>query len=328
MTQIIRYRTKIGIKWAIAFSLMLIDFGGCKAPDRIFTIGIVAEAPIDVPLLQGFKQGMAEFGYIEDENIKYIYKNVLEHDEYNIDAGIKELLAQDIDILLTIESKVSLRAKELVKSTDKPLLFSANPFPVESGLVESMSHPGGNITGVMIVDTASKTLETLTMIIPSVKKVYLPYNPNDRVSISILSKLGNTASQLGIEIDFHKIHSVEETVASIEGLPEDVGAIFMIPSPTLNPRSSELIQAGIKRGIPMGASLLLDEAVLVSLTNDFLDTGKKTARLAHQINQGVKPADLPIETADVYLIINLITAEKLGINIPDAVLAQAKTIIR
>jgi putative ABC transport system substrate-binding protein len=156
----------------------------------------------------------------------------------------------------------------------------------------------------------------------------VPYNPDEEVLIAVLGDLDEASSQLGVELLLGEVRSVEEAVAAIESLPEDVDAIFRIPSGTLDSRNDELSQAAIERGIPMGASLPLDEAVLFTLAGDLFDTGRQTARLANQIRQGARPADLPVETAEFSLTINLKTAEAIGLDIPDEVLLQADTIIR
>jgi putative tryptophan/tyrosine transport system substrate-binding protein len=321
---------KKGIIWvlAVVISLFLISLTGCTTHEKIFTIGVVSNVALETPVWLGFNSGMTERGYIEGKNLKYIIKNVPENNEQNIDNAIKELLNQNIDLILTLGKEVDLRAKELVKGTDMPVLFGSGPWPAEIGLVQSLNHPGGNLTGVQGVDCVPKALELLKVIIPDLKRVYLPYNPDDVVSTDYLPGLNKAASQLGIELVFHKIHSVEEVVTAIKIRADDLAAVFMIPSPTLNNRNSELSRAAIEQGIPMGAGLLLDKDVLITYTNDFFDDGKKLARLAREIINGKKPVDIPVETAEVKLVINLKTAEKIGVHIPDSVLAQASTIIR
>lgn len=309
---------------ALAFTLAL---GNCTNPE-IFTIGIPCKIPVDAAILEGFRAGMTEMGYTEGRNVKYVYNEIPEMNGQIIDARIKELLAQDVDLLLILETEVALPARQIVEGTDMPVLFCANVKSIEGRLVKSLKHPGGNLTGIQFANTNSKALEWLSKIIPGARKVYLPYNPDDAALAGELAGLDETASQLGIGLVMGKIRSVEEAVKAIESLPEDIDAVFRIPSPTLNERNIELSRAAISRGIPMAASLLLDEDVLITLTCDFFDTGKKAARLAHQINQGIKPADIPVETSEVYLTVNLTTAEKLGIGMPNDVLAQATTVIR
>jgi putative ABC transport system substrate-binding protein len=328
MDDLSKLMKRTGIVWGIMLFLLLTFAGTGQAMAKLFTIGVVNSVPVLSQALEGFKAGMAELGYVEGKDVKYIYHGLIEDNQKIIDAEIKDLLSRDIDMLLTVGNPAALRAKKAVEGTGMPVLVSSFHKPIESGLISSMPHPGGNITGVAGLDRASKALEWLKIIIPGLKKVYLPYNPDDAVSVVSISGLDKAAAKLGIELVLQKVHSVKEAVAAIESLPKDVKAIFRIPSPTLDPRNSELSQAAIKRGLPMGAVLQLDKEVLITLATDMYDIGKQTARLADQIRLGAKPADLPFETSDVFLTINLKTAEKIGLAIPYNVLAQAKTIIR
>jgi len=329
MTEKNKCRAIAGIVYAVGLGLILAEFAGCKAREKIFTIGIVSEVSLNAEVLEGFKQGMIELGYIEGKNLMYINKSVKMLDKQDIEAGIKEVLSQDIDILLTLGRSVPIGAKELVKGTDMPVLFCGDAWPVEDGLVESLIHPGGNIVGVRAAESLPKALEWLVKIVPGAIKIWVPYNPDDNVSVSDIRHLEKAASPLGVEFVLHETRSVEEAVAAIGDLPKDIDAIFLVPSPTLNPGSEKLSQAAISRGIPVGASIRLDESILITLTSDFIDAGKKAARLAQRIHEdGIKPADLPVETSEVRLIINVKTAEEIGIVIPDNILGQATTIIR
>jgi len=224
---------------------------------------------------------------------------------------------------------VPMQAKDVVKGTGMPVLFCGDAWPVEERFIESLTHPGGNLTGVRAAESLPKALEWLSKIVPGLKKVWVPFNPDDNVSVVDMHYLEEAASPLGIEFITRKVSSVEEAVTVIGDLPKDINAIFLIPSPTLDPGSGKLSRAAKGRGIPMGASILLDKSILITLTSDFMDAGKRAARLAQRIHRdGVKPADLPVETAEIKLIVNLKTAEEIGLDIPDNILSQATTIIR
>lgn len=328
MREMVRDRKRTRIIWATAAVLTLIVFIGCKPHSDIFTIGVVGHK-INGLEFDSFRTGMTELGYIEGGNYKMVYKDIPSLTNYRgIDAKLKEILAEDMDMLLIKEMEVALRAKGLVKGTDMPVLLIGCPSPVESGIVDSISRPGGNITGVQVVDSGPKALEWLARITPDAKKIWLPCNPDDLISALELAKLDKALPQLGIELAIQKINSVEETIDAINQLPEEIDAVFFIPSPILNDEAGRLNRAAIKKNITTGASLGLDEDILITFKTDMSDCGRKTARIAGQIIQGVEPADLPIETSEAQLIINLKTAEAIGLNIPDAVLEQATIIIR
>ena len=312
----------------IAFLLTQLFLPGAYAKDRIYTIGVAMDDSSFGPTLEGFKTGMAKKGYVEEKDIKYVSYGYIEGNK-NIDSKTKKVLSDEIDIILAMGNSSAAWADKATVGTGITVLFCMiNSDPVGEGFVQSLGHPGGNVTGIRVADSIPKALEWLKTIIPGLKRVYLPYDPDDEVSVLALAELDETAVKLGIKLLLHKISSVEEVLTAIENMPEDVDAIFRIPSPSLDPRNSELSRAAIARELPMGSAVSLDEAVLATFSPDSFQAGMQAARLAHQIIEGAKPGDLPIETSEVLLIINIKTAEKLGIQIPDAVLMNAYKIIR
>lgn len=315
---------------ALAFFLIItFSVAGCTDKPDVFSIGIVTQIPKGFPAFEGFKSGMSELGYIEGKNLKYIYNEIESSDEQVIYDEIRRVIALDIDLLLTFENEATLKARDVVTGTDMPVLFIANPQPIELGLVDSLSRPGGNLTGVRIVDTTPKALEWLISIVPNAKKIYIPYDPEDDLSMMYVASLDNVADNLGVELVFDDVRSLEEVITAIQTLPDDVNAVLRIHCPIINQQGdNEIFRAAINRGIPVGASLELSGDVLMIFTSSFKGTGKQAAKLAHQIYKGMKPEDLPIEVSEVYFSINLKTAEILGIDIPENILIQAKTIIR
>jgi putative tryptophan/tyrosine transport system substrate-binding protein len=329
MTGSIKAKKKNHITWAGLIGLLLIILGGCSPqPDKMFTIGMVNDILIREHIFDGFKAGMTESGYAEGKNIKYIYDGVTGSKNEVIDAQIKKLLLRDIDLLLVLGNTVAFRAQKVLEGTNIPIVVVAVGDAVESGLVESLGQPGGNITGVQIVDFNLKGLEWLTMISPGIKKVYLPYDAADNYSIKSMEDLKKSASKMGIELVLNAVHTADEAAASIERLPKDIDAVYRTSAPALDSENNKLSQAAIKRGLPMVASTPLDEDVLLTCATSIFEMGRQAARFAEQIRHGVKPAGLPVETAEVFLTINLKTAEKIGIHMPEVLLLNANKIIR
>jgi putative ABC transport system substrate-binding protein len=294
---------------------------------EIFTIGMMHHVAIHSSAMDGFKAGMTELGYVEGEDVNYIYNGIVEGVSEKIDAEIQNLLSRNVGLFFTAGNMVTVRVKMAVEERNIPVLFAAGSQPVKDGLVQSLNRPGRNVTGTRVPETTLKLLEWLLKISPETRRVFLPFNPDDEVSMIVLNGIGNKVAQLGIELVLCELTSVEEAKAAILQLPADIDAILRIASPTLDTRNSELSQAAISRGLPMAASIPLDKEVFVTCGVDFFEAGRQNARLAHLIIQGGNPADLPVETTDPSLTINLDTAEKIGIYVPDEVLLQAKKII-
>ena len=197
----------------------------------------------------------------------------------------------------------------------------------KEGLIESVAHPGGNMTGVQICDGSPKALEWLLKLAPGTRVVYVPYHPADRVAAMAASSLPDAAAQLGVELVLDAVHTPEAAMAAIATLPK-TAAILFIPTPHFELRLSAMAKLAIARGIPAGAYAIAAEDVIFTYRSSSAEYSKQAARLMDQIFKGKKPAELLVETAEFFLRINLKTATAMGLDIPDELLRQADTVLR
>jgi putative ABC transport system substrate-binding protein len=245
-----------------------------------------------------------------------------------IEREVKSLMAQKVDLFLTLGTRPTLAAKHASAGTRIPVVFAPVINPVEEGLVESITRPGGNVSGVQNGDTIPKALEWLHKIVPQAMTIHTIYHPADTVSVTAIKSLSNIAASLGVDLVLDEVRSQEEAIAVIATLPKDT-AVFFVPTPSLEPLSP-LVGAAVQRGIAVGANnhSHLQAGALVTYAASFSAMGQQAARLADQMLQGTKPADLPVETAEYFLHINLQTATAIGLGIPDELLRQADTVVR
>jgi len=307
--------------------LLLMACGG-TTPAKTYTIGVVNYAPVLEPVLAGFKDRMAALSYVEGKNVTYIYHGVLEPDPQVIEREVKRLLDQKVDLFLTLGTRPALVAKKALAGMAIPVVFAPVINPVGEGIVESLIRPGGNVTGVQNSDAFPKALEWLHKIVPQAMKVYVFYHPKDTVALTAIRPLPEIAPSLGVELVLDEVHSPQEAIAAIETLPKDA-VLFLVPTPSLEPLSA-LIEAAVKHGVAVGANhySYLKAGALVTYAPNLSAIGKQAAQLADQIFKGTKPADLPVETAEYFLSINLQTATALDLNIPDEFLRQADMVVR
>jgi putative ABC transport system substrate-binding protein len=305
-------------------SLLLTACGG-TTPPKTSTIGVVNYYAALEPVLAGFKDQMAALGYVEGNNVTYIYHGLLENDPEVIGGEVKRLLDQKVDLLLTMGTPPTLAAKRA--GTNIPMVFASVMNPVKEGIAESVSHPGGNMTGVQVIDGAPKAMEWLLTLVPRTKTIYVPYHPDDRVAVVIVRSLPDAAARLGVALALDKVYTPEAGMAAMATLPKDA-AILFIPTPSLAPHMSAMRKFIIERGIPAGAYSFPVEDVLFTYGTNQADQGKQAARLVDQILKGKKPGDLLVETAEYFLRINLKTATAIGLDIPDGLLRQADMVMR
>jgi putative ABC transport system substrate-binding protein len=276
--------------------------------------------------MEGFKAGMAELGYIEGENITYIYDGATNSID-KLDSVAQDLVAADVDLILSITTSATQAAQRATVDTDIPVVFVPVTDPVGAGLVDSLRQPGGNITGVTFGIQEGRRLEWLVQIVPTIEQIYVPYNPEDRSAALALEMASETATELGVELITYETRNPEEVMAAIENIPEEADAIFLLPDSLTGAHNAEFVELQL----PTSGPNPIDTkryGILTSYGMEVSASGKQAARLADQIFQGIKPADLPVETAEFFLAINLKTAEAIGLDIPDEILLQADIIVR
>jgi putative ABC transport system substrate-binding protein len=296
---------------------------------KTVTIGVVNLAPVLNPIFDGFKTGMTEMGYIEGEDVTYIYEGPVGSID-KLEPAIQSLLDSDVDLILSISTPATQAAQRVTAGTDMPVVFVPLTDPVAAGVVQSLSQPGGNITGVTFGASEARRLEWLLKTVPNVKRIYVPYNPDDESPVIALARVSEAASKLGVELVLREARNSDEITAAIEAIPDDVDAIFLLPDSLMVSRASDFVAATLDLNLPFAVpgDEEVEAGALISYSMNFHASGEQAARLADQILKGTKPADLPVETTEFFLVINLQTAEAIGLDIPDQILRQADTIIR
>jgi putative ABC transport system substrate-binding protein len=308
-------------------NLLLAACGGATQP-KSYTIGVVNYVPSLEQVFAGFKVRMAELGYVEGKNVTYIYHGITPPNPEAMDREVQSLQDQKVDMFLTMGTLPTLTAKKVVAGTDIPVVFAPVINPVEEGAVESINHPGGNVTGVQNGYTVGKALEWLHKTVPQATKIFVVYNPKDEVARTSVKPLPDVASKLGVELVLNEVGTREEALAAVNSMPKDA-ALFLVPTPSLNPTTA-IVELAVKRGIAVGTTSPADlqAGAVVSYAASFAAMGNQAARMADQILKGTKPGDLPVETAEFLMKINLKTATSIGLEIPDTILQQAAEVVR
>jgi putative ABC transport system substrate-binding protein len=294
--------------------------------ERPKTIGVINLAPGLDAAMEGFKEGLAKSGYIQGENINYIYEGATNSID-KLDSVAQGLVAADVDLILSITTPATLAAKRATADTDIPVVFVPVIDPVKAGIVKSLKQPGGNITGITFGLQEGRRVEWLVQVVPTIEQIYIPYNPEDRSAVLALEMANVTAVALGIEPITREARNSEEVTAAVENVPEEADAIFLLPDSLFGAHATEFVKLHLPTSAP-NPDDMKNHDMLTSYGIEMTASGKQAARLADQIFQGVKPADLPVEMAEFYLAINLQTAEAIGLDISDKVLLEADIIIR
>jgi len=305
-------------------SLLLVSSSGCKK-EKVFTIGFVNPHPEKKEGAHGFLNNMPKFGYIEGSNMKYIKSE----GDQDIEEALKDMVAKRVDLIFTITTPVTKLAKKVTEGTNIPVVFVVYD-AVDSGLVNSLTGPGGNLTGVQLRGSVPKAIEWLSVIAPRTKNIFVPVKFDTGAARLSMEDLKKSAAKAGLKLVISEVNRKEELLASLSSMPKDIDAIFIIHSILIGSNIEKIIDTAIKRSIPLVSSghEHYRKGALISYSDVDDRTGLQAARLADSILRGTPPSDLPVEIANFSLGVNLISARSIGIDISNDVLQQSDFIVR
>lgn len=314
----------------VSFTVVLLFGYSCDfKKEKAYAVGIVNPSAGLVDVVKGFKEGMEARGYQEGGNITYLYDGPLGGTD-TVDTAISDMLAKDPDLIYSLTTPASKKLKKALANTDIPGVFAPVFDPVSAGIVNSLARPGGQMTGVKVRGSTAKALEWLLKIVPDVKRIFVPFHITDKAAYLTVEDLQATAEKLNINLVTEDVTNTEELEAALTRIPVDTDAIWLTCSHLLFSNVDKIVQAAEERKIPVASSTHSRQrsGILVAYGEDDIGLGKQAARLADKLLKGTSPETVPVETAEYILVVNLETAAKLGINVPDTVLKQADVIVR
>jgi putative ABC transport system substrate-binding protein len=299
------------------------------APSRVYTIGAVNFTTALDPAWESFKVGMRQLGYVEGTHVRYVYHGAAGTLE-RLEPAVHALLKAQVDVIVALSTPATQAAQRATAATQLPIVFLPNTNPVASGLVASMRRPGGHTTGVAQGIAEGRRLEWLTEIVPSVKRIYIPYNPDDTAGVLGMEQIKAPAAQLKLQIVSRAVRTADEVLAAFATIPDEVDAVFIIPDSLVVAQMDAMITQTIARRLPLVVpnEERVEQGAFLCYSMRFADAGHQAARLVDQILRGANPGELPVEIPEPSLGINLRTAAALGLTIPDTVLRQASFIVR
>lgn len=301
----------------------------CQTEGEMISVGVINFLPAMEPVLDGFKENMTALGYVEGEDITYLYDGPIEN-QVELTTAAAGLVEANVDLILAFSTPAALAAQQATAGTGIPVVFAPVTDPLGTGLVATISEPGGNVTGISNGRSEQRRLEWFLELVPGVKRIYLPYNSTDPSAVAALQAAQVAADELGVELVTQAATNSAEMIAAIDNMPDDVDAVYMLPDGLAINHMDQLVASAIERRLPLSGPTA-DQAragALLSFGIDFYSVGVQAARLADQILRGTEPAVLPVEEGEFFLVINLKTAEAIGLEIDESILRQANSIIR
>ena len=333
MNSVRKSLTKKFVNLLLCLNAIAFHAAGAQEPTRMPRVGFLVPGSPETfkTRIEAFRQGLRDIGYVEGQNILVEYHYV-EGKQELFDEKAIELVRLKFDAIVTSPTSSVRAVKKATKTI--PIVFTNVGDPVGTGLVASLSRPGGNATGLSSVlsDLGGKRLELLTEAFPKVKRVGMFRNP-DAGDIAFKAT-DAVAGKLGVQLKAIDVRNANDFDAGFEVMAKfQPQALMPAPTPIVNAQRTRIIQFAAKHRIPgMYAIPEFTEPKaggLMSYAPSYTDLYRRAAIYVDKILKGAKPADLPVEQPTKFeFIINLKTAKQIGLTIPPNVLARADGVIK
>src|SRR6266508_650444 len=302
---------------------------GAQQPAKVPRIGYVRAGPENTNYAV-FLRGLRDLGYIEGKNILVEYRS-MEGNRDRIPSLMAELVQLQVDILVSPNTPTILAAKQATRTI--AIVMVVNTDPVASGLVDSLAHPGGNITGITRLTRvlSGKRLEVLKEVFPGISRVGVLEDAD--ASVKAFKDYDAAGRALKIQLQSLEVRGPNPDLegAFQAAVKRHVSARIATQTTVLVPYPKKIADLAIKHRLPLmfESSRTVEAGGLLSYSSNEPENFKRDAYYVDRILKGAKPAELPVEQPTKFeFVINLKTAKTLGLTIPSDVLARANKIIR
>jgi putative ABC transport system substrate-binding protein len=304
-----------------------------QRPGKVYRVGFLGNstALLEEHLVGAFRSGLRDLGYDEGRNVLLEYRWA-EGKYERFPALIAELMGLRVDVLVTAGAPATLAVKKA--TTSIPLVMVAVADPVGDGIVSSLAHPGGNITGVssIALDLEAKRLELLREVMPTAASIAVLWNPLNVSHPRALERVQAAARVLRM-----KVHLVRVRVADdIKDAFADIGrqrsdALLVLADRVFLHERARMMELALHQRLPgvYPYRELVETGGLMSFGPNYVEMHRRAATYVDRILKGAKPGDLPIEQPTTFeLVINTRTAKALGLTIPPSVLLRTDQLIQ
>jgi putative ABC transport system substrate-binding protein len=323
----------VGVIVTLALSLLTAPLAATAQPQgKVPRLGILTPASeASTPLWEAFRQGLRDLGYVEGQTIILEYRFAAGQNE-RLPELTAELVRLKVDLLVTDGTLATRVAKDITGTI--PIVMASSAAPIEAGVVTSLARPGGNVTGlsVMAPELGRKRLEFLKEVLPHVSRVAVLWAAGNITQPSQWQEIEATARVLRIQLYPLQVHHPDEldgAFATMTG--EGAEACITLADAVLWNHRTRVVALAAQHRLPamFPEREFADAGGLIAYGPSVPDGFRRAAVYVDRILKGTKPADLPVEQLSKFeLVINLKTAEALGLTISPTLLFQADEVIR
>jgi putative tryptophan/tyrosine transport system substrate-binding protein len=329
-------RRTVGFLVIFALAFLVVPLAAAAQPaTKVHRIGWLSPGfprPDHDPPVDAFRQGLREFGYVEGQNLVIEYRGAEGRIERLPDLAA-ELVQRQVTVLVAVGTAATRAAQDATHTI--PIVMTGTSDPVGQGFIASLARPGGNITGVsnLMADLPSKRLELLKETVPHSARMAVLVNPDNPTANSVLHTLTVAAQELRLHLHVVELRHAEELDMAFAAMTQEgADALMVLSDPLLmDDLLGRVANLATKSQLPAmyDWKMYVEAGGLMSYGTSLPERHRRAATYVDKILKGAKPANLPVEQSTTFeLVINLKTAEALGLTIPSALLFQATEVLR
>jgi ABC-type uncharacterized transport system substrate-binding protein len=322
----------IGLAVVLALSLTLAPLAAPaqQPPGKTARIGFLGDV---VPsfLVEAFRRGLHELGYVEGQNIAIEYR--FSEGKYERLPGLAaELVRLKVDVIVASSPPATEAAKQATSTI--PIVFTVSGDPVADGFVASLARPGGNLTGLATIspELVGKQLEMLKTVAPKVSRVAVLQNPSNQGHRPTLRRAEDAARTLEVQLQILAARNPSEIEAAFAAMSSQrAGGVLVLRDAMFRAHRAQIVALAAKSRLPAvyGLREEAEAGGLMAYGASVPLLFRRAATYVDKILKGAKPADLPVEQPTKFeLVINLKTAKALGLTIPQSILTRADEVIQ
>jgi putative tryptophan/tyrosine transport system substrate-binding protein len=322
----------VGLVAMLALAILVAPLATHAQPaGKVYRIGFLRESQPPTAWVEAFQQGLRERGYVDGQNVVVEFR-VTDGSLDQLPQLAEELVRSQVDILMVPNTPAALAAKQATSTI--PIVMVAISDPVGNGLVASLARPGGNITGLVAFppEFVGKQLEFLKEMLPTVSRVAVLWNPANPTVARMVREADVAAPALGVQLHRVEARGPDAFDSAFAAMTSaHVGALLVLGDAMMLPHRRRLAELAATSHLPTMYNLreFVEAGGLLSYGTSRPDVWRRAATYVDKILKGAKPADLPVEQPTRFeLVINLKTAQALGITIPPTLLFLADEVIR
>jgi putative tryptophan/tyrosine transport system substrate-binding protein len=279
--------------------------------------------------IAAFVQRLRENGWIEGRTIAIEYRYAEGHTERYTEIAA-EFVRLKVDVIVTYGTPPSAAAKQA--TTVIPIVFAVAGDPVGNGLVASLAHPGGNITGLSLqqIDIVGKKLDLLREMLPGLRRLAIIGNLGNPAIVLDIGEVKVAASRIGLDIISLDVRRAEDIAPAFDAVNGRAEALYVSNDPLIVTNVNRINTLAVGARLPTihNSKEFIESGGLMSYGPNYPDLFRRAADFVDKILRGAKPADLPVEQPTKFeFVINLTTAKALGLTIPPSLLARADEIV-